>query len=84
MQVAPRARLFDDDDDDDDVGGVATRDTEDDTPREEYRREYPNKLFVQETLEAFPDAGVADVEQARVRRGGGDMPCAVWVLFSAG
>lgn len=66
MQLVARNRMFDDDDDDSSSsgGGVGLADRE--RPEEGYRREYPNKLFVQETLAAFPDAGIADVEQARV------------------
>jgi hypothetical protein len=30
-------------------------------------REWPDKEFIAETLEIFPDEGVASVEQARVR-----------------
>lgn len=63
------AQMFDGDGEDDSGGGVATLDAEESSrpSGEEYRREYPNKKFVAETLEAFPEAGVADVEQARVR-----------------
>lgn len=63
-----RAGAFLFDDDEDTSGGVATLDAEDEEAgqrKEEYLREWPNKLFVAETLEAFPDAAVADVEQAR-------------------
>mmetsp|Transcript_948 Transcript_948/g.2896 ORF Transcript_948/g.2896 Transcript_948/m.2896 type:complete len:272 (-) Transcript_948:843-1658(-) len=64
-KLVARNRMFDDDDDDSSSsgGGVGLADRE--RPEEGYRREYPNKLFVQETLAAFPDAGIADVEQAR-------------------
>ena len=31
-----------------------------------YRREYPDPEFITEVREAFPDAAIADVEQARV------------------
>lgn len=58
--------MFEDDDDDDYSGGTAVAQEERPDPQNEYRREYPNPKFVQETLESFPDAGVADVEQARV------------------
>ncbi len=65
-----RAGAFLFDDDEEASGGVATLDGGDDAEggerKEEYLREWPNKLFVAETLEAFPDAAVADVEQARV------------------
>ena len=60
-------RMFDDDEDEGD-SAVATLEGGEGSGagEEEYRAEYPNKLFVQETLEAFPDAAVATVEQARV------------------
>lgn len=67
-KVVRRSQMFDGDGEDDSGGGVATLDAEESSrpSGEEYRREYPNKKFVAETLEAFPEAGVADVEQARV------------------
>lgn len=51
-------------DDDDDGSGVATMEREERT--EEYIAQWPNKQYIAETLEQFPDAGIASVEQARV------------------
>jgi rhodanese-related sulfurtransferase len=62
--VRAGATLFDEDD-----SSVATLDGGDDVEgerKEEYFREWPNKQFIAETLEQFPEAAVADVEQARV------------------
>lgn len=66
--MVAHARMFDDDDDDDYSGGVAVAEEEEERPdpNNEYVRQYPNRLFVEETLKEFPEAGVADVEQARV------------------
>lgn len=58
-------RLFDDDDDDDD-SAVATMDRDTAERKEDYIPQYPNKQFIAETLEQFPEAAVASVEQARV------------------
>lgn len=64
--VVAHARMFEDDEDDDEYsGGVAVAEEERPDPQNEYVREYPNRLFIEETLKEFPEAGVADVEQAR-------------------
>ena len=56
--------MFGADDDDDTGSGVATMEREE--RKEEYIAQWPNKQYIAETLEQFPDAGIASVEQARV------------------
>ena len=56
--------MFGNDDDDDTGSGVATMEREE--RKEEYIAQWPNKQYIAETLEQFPDAGIASVEQARV------------------
>jgi len=36
------------------------------TAQAEYEPMYPNSFFIKETLEAFPEKGIANVEEARV------------------
>lgn len=67
LQMTRGARLFDDWDDDDDDSSVATMDGPEGERQEEYIAQWPNKQFIEETLEQFPEAAVASIEQGRVR-----------------